>query len=496
MLETTDTTRTKVPLAFLNLIGQVDVDASDELADLFARAQQAFRSKKLARTESKLRWLLNRWVRMLRLDANEWRSNLLLRGLFVEEMGWNQLAYLLKMSEARVRSLSLDALLEEVSPDDLMNRPTRDCARNDLYLLDVLTRQVWSDRLGIYPQSHFERHLGECVRCRRVFERTQQYQLGLKSSRLLELPASLQWQVSPPADLVPALTGLSRFPLPARVVGTLGVVVLVFLGVISTPYLGDFLKPKKPAPQTAEAPAPEIAPTPAPTVVAQNPAPTPVLAPEMPESPEAKDLKAALEGATTAAESEEKSGIFARIPDRVMRFIEEKRRSLTSKPAPEATKPFEPSVVAPPIVAKAPEKVPEPPVASPPKATKPAPETKPVVAVAKPQTPVAAPVVSVGTSKIFFRWGARAEDPDRVTQKVLAWLKELGAINAGELEFGALYRGGRYFHFTIPKAAYATLLNNIKTLPLTDFTDAAAEGSRVIAGDQSRIVFWIGPTNR
>jgi hypothetical protein len=121
-----------------------------------------------------------------------------------------------------------------------------------------------------------------------------------------------------------------------------------------------------------------------------------------------------------------------------------------------------------------------------------APIPSPPLAVKTPEVSAAA----VGTSKIFFRWGARAQDPDRVTQKVLAWLKDLGAINAGELEFGAIYRGGRYFHFMIPKTAYTSLLGNIKTLPLTDFTDSAADSERVIQGDQSRIVFWIGPTDR
>ena len=428
----------EIPLKFLNLIGYVEAEGSDDLLEIFSRAEGAFRSKKFKQSDAKLRWFLHRWVRLLRLDPGEWRRTILLRGLFVEGLAWSQLAYLLRLSEARVRALSFDALLEEVSPEDLLDRPTRDCARNDLYLLDVITRQAWVDRMGIYPPKVFESHLGECTRCRRVFDRTESYRNLLLRTRIARLPEPLDWSEVPQAEI--ETRRLPRFPLPMQVLGTLGIVVLIFAGVISTPYLGQYLRAvKKRAPilETRE----EVTPPPPQTIT------PPTTQPTTQPPVETALLKELLdESGSEAAKSDD----TIQLPTRILRFMEQKK--------PVATAP----IPSPPLAVKAPE----------------------------------VSAAAVGTSKIFFRWGARAQDPDRVTQKVLAWLKDLGAINAGELEFGAIYRGGRYFHFMIPKTAYTSLLGNIKTLPLTDFTDSAADSERVIQGDQSRIVFWIGPTDR
>lgn len=441
-----------VPLKFLNLIGYVESEGSDDLLEIFSRAEVAFRSKKFSHSDAKLRWFLLRWVRLLRLDPSEWRNTILLRGLFVEGLAWSQLAYLLKLSEARVRALSLDALLEEVSPEDFLDRPTRDCARNDLYLLDVVTRQAWVDRLGTYPLEVFEAHLGECPRCRRVYDRTEAYRNRLLEARIARLPAPLDWSELPQVERGGG--GLPRFPLPVQVLGTLAVVILIFVGVISTPYLGQYLRAVKKRPPTLEV-REEVAPPVPVTTETEPPAPPP----DKPLVVDTAPLKQVLEekGAVVVKNESGTSpadlNTGTQLPSKILQFMEQKK-SVAVAPVPE-----------PPVSAKS----------------------------VKPAEPVSAPV---GTSKIFFRWGARAQDPDRVTQKVLAWLKDLGAINAGELEFGAIYRGGRYFHFMIPKTAYASLLGNIKTLPLTDFTDSAADSERVIQGDQSRIVFWIGPTDR
>ncbi|MEO5668398.1 MAG: hypothetical protein ABIR96_10085 [Bdellovibrionota bacterium] len=479
---------------FLNLIGYTNGEFPDDLGELFSRAQQSFRSKKFERSETRLRWLLNRWVRMLKLDPSEWRNDILLRGLFVENLGWQNIAYLLRLSEARVRFLALDALLEQVSPEDLLDRPTRDCARNDLYLLDVVTRQAWTDRLGIYPMSSFEKHLGECDRCHRVFERTEKFRFSLLEARMQKLPTPLDWEENPVIEEIPSGFGIRRIPLPMRVVGSLGLGIVVFIGVISTPYLGKLISsstsrvpievataPHAAAPKTFSEPPNFAAPPPGPVKgVPPSPKPVPVVV-----AADTSVLKQALE------EKEEKSESLLLIPQKILSFMEEKRAQLTTAKPPVPVAVAKPELKVEPKIETTPATIstPKPVEILVPVENKPA---KPVV-VAKVPVPdeVASP-----TTKIFFRWGARAQDPDRMSQKVLAWLKELGAVNAGELEFGALYRGGRYFHFTIPKASYEGLLSNIRTLPLTDFTGSAAESDRTIPGDQSRIVFWLGPTDR
>jgi hypothetical protein len=110
------------------------------------------------------------------------------------------------------------------------------------------------------------------------------------------------------------------------------------------------------------------------------------------------------------------------------------------------------------------------------------------------QLPVEKGVETASQTKSFFRWGVRAQDPDRIAESVLKLLTDVKAQNAGELAFGALYRGGRYFHFTVSKSDYVKLLSDMKLLALTDFSYTSAEGDRWTPADQARVVLWIGPS--
>jgi hypothetical protein len=404
-----------IALSFLNLIGYREGEDSEDIAELFGRAHHVLHSRKLVQPEQKLRWLLKRWVRMLHLDIQDWRHTILMRALFVEEYGWPRLSYILKLSEARVRSLALDALLEEVCPEALLDRPTRDCSRNDLYLLDMVTRQAWIDRMGIYSPSHFEQHLSSCQRCRNVFDTTQRYRLSLLATKNQDLPAQLKWDEILPAELPDLPERPSRYPLVVRLAGTFVVILAIFLGVISAPDLGQYF-----------------------TILEES---DPVVVAELQPSEEKSEAPLELADASLSPVAQE-----------VLLYADGKKEAETR------------------------------------------PETLPVIRT--PTAPAARSATVAATTKVFFRWGARATDPDRMTEKVLGWLKEMNALNAGELGFGAHYRGGRYFHFTIHRTEYSELLNRVKTLSLTDLTYSAADGDREIPEDRSRIVFWIGPSQR
>ncbi len=293
--------------------------------------------------------------------------------------------------------------------------------------------------MGIYSPLNFDHHLGTCARCREIFEKSQKFRIELLATKKEQLPPQLDWEeILQSSEELTSEEG-SRFPLLVRVATTAGVGFLMFLGVSSAPDLREYFR-RDDSPKEAPSVSPGSAQK------GENQAPT------------------AVEQALQEPQ-EEAPLIVARteVP-------------APPPPAPVPTRVTEKPVPAPPI-----------PV---PNVT---PAPKPTVVSQNP-APVAVP--SASTTKVFFRWGARAADPDRMSEKVLAWLQEISAQNAGELGFGAIYRGGRYFHFTIPKGEYDELLSKIKSLPLTDFTYSAADGDRQIPSDRSRIVFWIGPPER
>ncbi len=92
---------------------------------------------------------------------------------------------------------------------------------------------------------------------------------------------------------------------------------------------------------------------------------------------------------------------------------------------------------------------------------------------------------------IFYRWGAYAEELDVIVPKILSVLEINQAEKAGELDFGAEYRGGRYFHFSIKKELMRKVIDELKTLKLEGFTKVEAKSDRKNKEGHSRIVFLL-----
>ena len=67
-------------------------------------------------------------------------------------------------------------------------------------------------------------------------------------------------------------------------------------------------------------------------------------------------------------------------------------------------------------------------------------------------------------------------------------------MKAGELDLGAEYRGGRYFHFNVTQADYEAVVSEVREVQLVDFSATRTLSDRKDENGKIRIVFWVGPT--
>jgi hypothetical protein len=406
------------------LLGDSLQGSLEEWQELSLRARRYFERHPNLSSAQKVKWLLAQWLQRLGLDKNDYPHDLMLRTLLLHNYSWPELAQVFSMTVAQAKSKTFEVLLEEVDSACLFSRPTRDCARNDLYLIDKLVGLKWDHSLNLYSSYDFERHLTECERCKNLYSSAQNHINKIKIS-FVENQKQFQIEKIGRRDM-----GDSSFPLGdlgwSSVVTRAGSLfvgaLLIFGAVLVMPNwqsLSDGFEKKWSQAQIYWAQRKKTEQT----VEAPNDAQIASAEAVEPVEFEA-DFVAQKEEAPIATQQKSTTEVFVR-------------------------------------------KEPEPP---------------------PPATPT-----QTTTTRAFYRWGARAEDPDRIASLVLAMIKKQSAENAGELDFGAEYRGGRYFHFMVDKKDYESLLVDIKALPLTDFTDAAAESDRRIPAHRARVVLWIGP---
>ena len=67
------------------------------------------------------------------------------------------------------------------------------------------------------------------------------------------------------------------------------------------------------------------------------------------------------------------------------------------------------------------------------------------------------------------------------------------AVAAGELELGAFYRGGRYFHFRIPTENWDAFEEEVLQLSLKSFSRTRVDSGRNERPGMRRAVFLIRP---
>jgi hypothetical protein len=80
---------------------------------------------------------------------------------------------------------------------------------------------------------------------------------------------------------------------------------------------------------------------------------------------------------------------------------------------------------------------------------------------------------------------------DGEVQNLLGILQRYNAEKAGELDLGAEYRGGRYFHFSVKKEDFPKLLEELRTTDLENFTNVKARSDRQSKEGYTRIVFLL-----
>jgi hypothetical protein len=164
----------------------------------------------------------------------------------------------------------------------------RDCARQDLFLVDSLLGLTWKDPLAFFDPATLEAHREGCPRCRSLYAR-----LGEEIRRTRGRSVTL-----PPASYLEQLDSLGLFredwkpnrwirawPWYLRLPLQLGLASLVVFAVLAVPYYGDLFPELR---RSMRARRDKPAPTPT-AVASAAPSPTPsfrplVLAPEAEQS--------------------------------------------------------------------------------------------------------------------------------------------------------------------------------------------------------------------
>jgi len=311
----------------------------------------------------------------------------------------------------------------------------RDCARQDLFLVDELMGLAWRDPLGFFDPEKLARHRAQCGRCRMLFERLSQEIRDVRAR-----PVSL-----PPPSYLDQLERLGLFredwkpnrwlrgwPWYVRLPLQLGLASLVVFGVLAVPYYGDLFPEWRRMLQTAARPRP----VPTQKVAA---VPTPV-----PSASFRPLVLAPLDDETTA--------------------------SLATAPQVVPSEAV-PSQAAPTQVALMP---------------------SPTPSAAASVEPADAPKTAWNERK-FYQWGAFTPNLEADTQALLAILERFKAEQAGELRLGAPNRGGRYFHFSVAFDDYSKLKDELTALGLREFSEEMAQSWRRTPMDRRRVVFLLKP---
>lgn len=332
---------------------------------------------------------------------------------------------------------------------------SRDCHRAELVIIDRVLSTAWKDPMGFFGPEALDRHLQNCARCSAL--------AASVDGRIEELRAVTYPSFEPAfAELrqayaeVGGLGGwFSTLPLGARLPIMGGVSAVVVFTVIAIPYLGDFFpvigrwaddigeSTSTFAKETAERfkSAPEA----------------PVVAKAEPEL---------ISSASTVVVSSAVAEVAA------------------AKPMPVATPAAvsKPAVVA---VVTPPPPAPVPPPA-PPKPVKVAVVAEEPKAKVPEGTPKADPSL-----KSFYQWTGEALDIETAVTALQKLLTETQAERAGDLTLGARYRGGRYFHFTIPEDSYETFRLEVEALGISNLAIARARGIKDRPVGRARIVFLV-----
>ncbi len=419
------------------------------------------------------RRFIREWFRRMKISQSEWTNTLLPRALFSLEWNYSKIGEILGISPSRVLLLGFRSLEERLGP--FGRHLSKDCARNDLFLVDRLLKRSWSDPLKIYRPEEFESHLKKCGRCADIYKSSEQFVEEIKQERLRSVPPELEILLRSESPGVGrgVFSWYHRLTWFNKIAFQSGGTALIVSLVLLVPYyqridIGRLFRSSTKTLLTIGE-TQELPDTDEPIVV--DPVDSATSDPDMQtEVAELPEVESSVSGNPKSA-TETKAVEVAKIPT----------ESQKAKPAPEIKTPSKVAV-----------------------------ETKVAtgagageVQVAKNSNQSAAssdPPAEVKEAnataprKYFYRWGARTNDPEIVATSVKRILEKYRVKRAGELDLGAAYKGGRYFHFTVSQSEYESLISEIRGVHFEDFTSTRTDSDRATMAGLVRIVFWVGPT--
>lgn len=435
----------------------------EELFELFAMNRKLLSSSKGQASKLSRQKFFSKWKKLVGRDAESLEQAIFLRAFLVEKLDWDEIAFLAQTSVSRVRSQARRFLYEwlESSENVDVQVSKRECAMLDIHLLEFLRGDAWEDPLGVYSKVHLKRHAQSCSRCKELCQKAEQLCASIQeeSVRLQQKIVAKDFVVasSSPQEASSNVEETS-IPLSWTRVSLQGLSFALLVGfvILLAPnherIKDGFIDLTQSIVQPLDQ-AEKVG-------LVENEAPV----------QEAPVQSADVEASVSQAEPEP---VEVEPEDRVEQVSEVAKDDSFVLPS-------EPLVLmssASPLPKNA------------------ASEKPTALAESKAaKTSAATTQNKVETTRVFFRWGARAEDPDRVALKVLEMMNKISVTNVSEFSLGADYKGGKYFHFTVPTGDYKGLLSEIRSLPLTDFTYSQSRGSRDVPIDQSRVVLWIGPS--
>ncbi len=467
---------------FFALLGMnpAELRGEDEgLVDLIEVARKRFAHSSKSENEV-LKWLFKRWQKYFSDEASWKEGEVILRAIFVEGLGWSEIAYFTGMHVAQLRALSLRALARILEFSNLENRESRDCARNDIYLIDVLSHQKWKDPLDLNSEKNFFEHEKVCSRCSSLYQKSKSWITLIQDDKLQSVSFGSLQELAEARDHVG-----STYELLIKSVFGFAIVLAVILAIPHVPKMADIgnmlsnigsstsknTLSKQNTEASLESPQKDLSFEEVPEVLTK----ADLVLEKKFETPNTMPVVKGLATKAESGKAETAKVEKPKIEVAKVAPVEQTPKVVTKVELPSKKEPLEVSKASKVVLA--------------PDAKKP-PVSDSKVSSDSTETAENPPI----GNNLFFRWGARAEDPERLRQKILDVLTEYEVSNISELAMGSLYRGGQYFHFTVKKKDYPALVEKIRALSFTEFTVSPSKGSKEISDSLSRIVFWVGPS--
>lgn len=440
-------------------------DLRDDFVEIALHVRSRFQQKRrfTSLEASKLFWSL--WLKQQRKGAERslWQERLLTFGLFKLGLSLEELSFLTDKHPSKLRFEVSESLKKDGRQLNLISPPlVRDCSRVDLNVVDALMGLQWPDPLNLFGPNDFHKHCASCSRCQRIWHCMKSGVEYLHQIEASSMPESVindlladvleaeKTARSENADVSSGKKWPSYIKYPVQAVS---VVVILFV-IVRLPTLHDLaLKGVDVSKKYVVLPLKE-------TTSQVN-----------------ERVKMSVQDIKNWADGLRVQSIeVAQEPSMPEENIE-KSEEVVLEASPVATPP--PKTIA--QNTSSPGQFSPAPVAEdgPQKTENPASEVQ--VSGSLPE------------DNIFMRWGAFSSQLDEDAHYIMTVLRRYQAEGAGELELGAFYRGGRYFHFRIDSKKWNQFEADILKLSLRSFSRTTVKSDRQEVKGKRRVVFLIRP---